>query len=156
MTTGDSMREQELINETLMEIRNRWAPGRAMPISPEVIGQAAKDITFLAEMVNVINAAHEKELAEAKTAILLSISTEKQLEAELKEAREQIEKLDKLAYLEGEPGHETTWKQEAESLLAVCEERDKLLTASQVQIGQLENDLQVAYAKIAAMEKVKK
>lgn len=43
------------------------------------------------------------------------------LEAENAKLKAEVGRLDKLAYLEGEPGHETTWKQEAEASLAEIE-----------------------------------
>lgn len=55
-----------------------------------------------------------------------ALRTERQ---EVERLEEENKKLDKLAYMEGEPGHETTWKEEAESLLKLLTLADGMAEA---------------------------
>lgn len=79
--------------------------------------------TVEAITVDIKEALDTKRLAreEAEKQLDLHIASNKisieGYQAKLSEAQKRIEGLEKLAYLEGEPGHETTWKSEAELLL---------------------------------------
>lgn len=62
-------------------------------------------------------------LAESEARLRISVEGAIMATNKVLDLQSQVEKLDKLAYMEGEPGHETTWKEEAEALFKMTQKQ---------------------------------